>query len=374
MFATPLRQQPTSAAGQSQGKTMTDGHDKPFQYEITDHGYGKDAVKVLHVSRQGPVHTIQEFEVGTHLKLYSKKDYYQGNNSDIVATDSQKNTVYLLAKKHGVESPEKFALLLAKHFINKYSHVEEAHVHVEAYPWQRVCQEETRTNGKDQGKPQATQGSCNFSSIDNRSLHNHAFIFTPTAQHYCDVVMRRTGKLYMQLLLGIFATNNKLILTDPKQTVITGIKGLRVLKTTQSSFVNFVNDEFRSLPDQYDRIFSTVVDCSWEYSDTDSVDFSRAWQTVKNIILRNFAGDPQVGVSSPSVQHTLYLSERQVLDVLPQVSVISMTMPNKHYFNFDTKPFQQIVPGDNNEVFIPVDKPHGTIYAQLARKNINSHL
>ncbi|KAH8248517.1 hypothetical protein KR032_000151 [Drosophila birchii] len=358
MFATPLRQQPLSAVSQSQEKNThlgMDGHDKPFQYEITDHGYGKDAVKVLHVSRQGPVHTIQEFEVGTHLKLYSKKDYYQGNNSDIVATDSQKNTVYLLAKKYGVESPEKFALLLAKHFINKYSHVEEAHVHVVAYPWQRVCQDETKTvsNGQEQSQTSTNQGSCNFSSIDNRSLHNHAFIFTPTAQHYCDVVMRRT---------------------DPKQTVITGIKGLRVLKTTQSSFVNFVNDEFRSLPDQYDRIFSTVVDCSWEYSDTDSVDFSRAWQTVKNIIIRNFAGDPQVGVSSPSVQHTLYLSERQVLDVLPQVSVISMTMPNKHYFNFDTKPFQQIVPGDNNEVFIPVDKPHGTIYAQLARKNINSHL
>eukprot|EP00099_Drosophila_melanogaster_P013877 NP_476779.1 urate oxidase [Drosophila melanogaster] len=352
MFATPLRQ-PAAANHQTpKNSAGMDEHGKPYQYEITDHGYGKDAVKVLHVSRNGPVHAIQEFEVGTHLKLYSKKDYYQGNNSDIVATDSQKNTVYLLAKKHGIESPEKFALLLARHFINKYSHVEEAHVHVEAYPWQRVCQEETRTNvnGKCEN---GVQGNCDFSSIDNRSLHNHAFIFTPTALHYCDVVIRRT---------------------DPKQTVITGIKGLRVLKTTQSSFVNFVNDEFRSLPDQYDRIFSTVVDCSWEYSDTENLDFLRAWQTVKNIIIRNFAGDPQVGVSSPSVQHTLYLSERQVLDVLPQVSVISMTMPNKHYFNFDTKPFQKIAPGDNNEVFIPVDKPHGTIYAQLARKNINSHL
>ncbi|EDV31372.1 uncharacterized protein Dana_GF15322 [Drosophila ananassae] len=351
MFAIPLRQPSSMSKSQKQSSSMDD-HDKPFQYEITDHGYGKDAVKVLHVSRKGPVHTIQEYEVGTHLKLYSKKDYYQGNNSDIVATDSQKNTVYLLAKKHGVESPEKFAILLAQHFLNKYSHVEEAHVHVEAYPWQRVCQDETKANANGLA-PVGNQGSCNFSSIDNRSLHNHAFIFTPTAQHYCDVVARRT---------------------DPKQTVITGIKGLRVLKTTQSSFVNFVNDEFRSLPDQYDRIFSTVVDCSWEYSSTDNLDFLRAWQTVKNIILRNFAGDPQVGISSPSVQHTLYLSERQVLDVLPQVSVISMTMPNKHYFNFDTKPFQKIAPGDNNEVFIPVDKPHGTIYAQLARKNINSHL
>ncbi|XP_068141669.1 uricase [Drosophila tropicalis] len=352
MFATPLRQPQASG---SPDKLQNHQQDTPYQYEITDHGYGKDAVKVLHVSRQGPVHTIHEFEVGTHLKLYSKKDYYQGNNSDVVATDSQKNTVYLLAKKHGIESPEMFALLLAKHFLNKYSHVEEAHVHVEAYPWQRVCQEDTKTmwNGKGTCIGDPKLGNCNFSSIDDRQLHNHAFIFTPTAQHYSDVVMRRN---------------------DPKQTVISGIKGLRVLKTTQSSFVNFVNDEFRSLPDQYDRIFSTVVDCSWEYSDTESVNFSRAWQTVKNIILKNFAGDPNIGVSSPSVQHTLYLSEKEVLDVLPQVSVISMTMPNKHYFNFDTKHFQKIVPGDNNEVFIPVDKPHGTIYAQLARKDLRSRL
>ncbi|XP_005176232.1 uricase [Musca domestica] len=338
MFANPL-QKPTT-----KGKSFQD-REAPHQYAISDYGYGKDAVKILHVKRDGPVHSIKEFEVGTHLKLYSKKDYFHGDNSDIVATDSQKNTVYLLAKKHGIENPENFALLLARHFMQKYAHVEEVHIHVEEYPWQRVSAEET---GCQEGN-----GNCNYTNINNRARHNHAFIFTPTEIRYCDVVLRRT---------------------DPKQTVISGIRGLRVLKTTQSSFVNFVNDEFRSLPDQYDRIFSTVVDCSWEYSNTDKVLFCKSWNIVKNIIIRQFAGDPNVGTSSPSVQHTLYLTEKEVLDTLPEVSVISMTMPNKHYFNFDTKPFQAVVPGENNEVFIPVDKPHGTIYAQLARKDIASHL
>ncbi|XP_075152472.1 urate oxidase [Haematobia irritans] len=320
----------------------SDDTEAPHQYTISDYGYGKDSVKLLHVQRNGPVHSIKEFEVGTHLKLYSKKDYFHGDNSDIVATDSQKNTVYILAKKHGVDNPEKFALLLAKHFMQKYGHVEEAHIHVEEYPWQRVSAEQTGCEGVD-------GASCNYT----KAKHNHAFVFTPSEIRYCDVVLRRT---------------------DPKQTIISGIRGLRVLKTTQSSFVNFVNDEFRSLPDQHDRIFSTVVDCSWEYSTTDGVKFCQSWHTVKNIIMKKFAGDPTVGVSSPSVQHTLYLTEKEVLDTIPQVSVISMTMPNKHYFNFDMKPFQSVVPGDNNEVFIPVDKPHGTIYAQLARKNLMAHL
>lgn len=128
------------------------------------------------------------------------------------------------------------------------------------------------------------------------------------------------------------------------------------------------------MPDQYDRIFSTVVDCTWEYSNINDLKFCQAWNTVKNIIIKNFAGDPSVGISSSSVQNTLYLTEKEALDVVPQISVISMTMPNKHYLNFDTKPFQTVVPGENNEVFIPVDKPHGTIYAQLARRELKSHL
>lgn len=128
------------------------------------------------------------------------------------------------------------------------------------------------------------------------------------------------------------------------------------------------------MPDQYDRIFSTVVDCYWEYSSIKNLLFCHSWNTVKNIILKNFSGDPQVGVDSKSVQNTLYITEKEILDAIPQISVIAMTMPNKHYLNFDTKPFQKLIPGENNEVFVPVDKPHGTIYAQLARKDLLSKM
>lgn len=48
------------------------------EFEISDTGYGKDHVKILHVRRDNNVHYIKEFEVNTHLKLYSKKDYLNG--------------------------------------------------------------------------------------------------------------------------------------------------------------------------------------------------------------------------------------------------------------------------------------------------------
>lgn len=93
-----------------------------------------------------------------------------GDNSDIIATDSQKNTVYLLAKKFGVKSPEDFAITLTRHFLTKYRHVKEAHVHIEEYPWERIAY----TNAENQPKK-----------------HNHAFLFTPIAMRYCDVIHQR---------------------------------------------------------------------------------------------------------------------------------------------------------------------------------------
>lgn len=83
-----------------------------MSYSIVDDAYGKTNVKLLHVHRDGALHTIQELEVNTHLTLATKKDYTDGDNSDIIATDSQKNTVYLLARKHGVSCPEAFAVVI----------------------------------------------------------------------------------------------------------------------------------------------------------------------------------------------------------------------------------------------------------------------
>lgn len=301
------------------------------EYQISDSGYGKDNVKLLHIERNGTVHNIKEFEVNTHLKLYSKKDYLNGDNSDIVATDSQKNTVYLLAKKFGVKSPEEFAIRLVNHFLTKYRHVEAAHVCIEEYPWKRL----------------------NYSKDLHGREHNHAFIFTPVATRYCDVQQKRN---------------------DKHPTVMSGLKDLRVLKTTQSSFVNFIDDEYRSLPDMEDRVFSTIISASWQYSVFEKINFDFLWHQVKEIILQNFAGDVHVGIPSPSVQNTIYLAQRDVLKTIKEISSISIQMPNKHYFQFDTSKYPGVVKGENKEVFLPVDKPSGIIYSQLSRKNVLSKL
>lgn len=290
-------------------------------YEIVDSNYGKNGVKMLHVQRDGAVHTIREWEVCVALTLDSHQEYLHADNRDVVATDTQKNTVYVLAKNHGLSSPERFALLLCEHFLTRYKQVVGVNISIEAHPWQRM-----QVNGEP---------------------HEHAFITQRETVRTC----------HAKQLRGEAAV------------VHAGITGMQVLKTTQSSFVDFHQDEFRSLPDQPDRIFSTVVQARWRYDLLDGVDFDKAWQKVREIILFVFAGPAHGGVPSPSVQETLYKSEVQVLETLPAVGEIEMVLPNKHYFVVDLSKLSKVVASPHNdEVFLPSDSPSGNIRAVVARR------
>jgi urate oxidase len=55
---------------------------------------------------------------------------------------------------------------------------------------------------------------------------------------------------------------------------------------------------------------------------------------------------------------------------------IYMAMPNRHYFNVDLSKFPKSVGGctDNNEVFLPVDKPSGYITATLGQNDLKANL
>jgi len=300
-------------------------------FKIIESSYGKGGVKILHVSKQGSVHTIRELEVETLLTLNNHKDYETGDNSDIIATDTQKNTVFILAKQFGISSPEEFGLILANHFISKYPWVVKAKITLSAHPWQRI----TDTAGRP---------------------HNHAFVSTPTAVRMASVFLVR-GTL---------------------PVVSAGIRNLRVLKTTQSAFVNFVSDEYRSLPDAKDRLFATIITADWTYDKINKeLDFDNAFTTIQDTMLEVFAGPADKGIFSPSVQNSQYLTQKMVLERIPQVERISISMPNVHYFGFDFSKFPRI-PGlkeqCSGDVYNPVDKPSGQIKSTLHRGMIQSRL
>jgi len=92
---------------------------------------------------------------------------------------------------------------------------------------------------------------------------------------------------------------------------------------------------------------------------------------VKDCVLDAFAGSPETGVFSPSVQNTLYLAQKKVLEMIPQMSRIEVQLPNKHYYPIDFSKFSRLqLSAKDPEVFLPCDHPAGNIYAILGRKSL----
>ena len=154
-----------------------------------------------------------------------------------------------------------------------------------------------------------------------------------------------------------------------------GIRDLRVLKTTQSSFVDFVDDEYRALPFDDDRLLSTVVTADWSYSSPlgGAQQYDDAFNNVRDTILEVFAGPADTGIFSASVQNSQHLTQTKILEIIPTVKSVTLAYPNVHYFGFDFARFSEI-PGLTGEgsgsgkVFNPVDKPSGLIKSTLSRQ------
>lgn len=73
-----------------------------FHIDPSFTGYGKGGVRLLKIKRSGKYHEIKQIEVATELKLNNYQDYLVGDNASVIPTDTQKNTVYALAKVHPV--------------------------------------------------------------------------------------------------------------------------------------------------------------------------------------------------------------------------------------------------------------------------------
>ncbi|XP_071777986.2 uricase [Centroberyx gerrardi] len=287
--------------------------------EFVRTGYGKNIVKVLYIRREGIHHYIIELKADVELTLKSRKDYLTGDNSDIIPTDTIKNTVHALAKLKGVKTIEQFSLDICHHFLTSFNHVLRAKVYMEEAPWRKL-----EKNGAE---------------------HAHAFIFSPEAWRFCDVEQNLNGA----------------------PVVHSGMKDMKVLKTTQSGFVGFLRDRFTTLQEAKDRCFCTSVYARWRYNKVQNIDFDAAWKCVKETIIEKFAGPYDRGEYSPSVQKTLYDTQVLVLDRVPEVEEIEIIMPNQHYFTID---MTKMGLTNKDEVLLPLDSPSGNITGTVRRKQL----
>ena len=70
--------------------------------EYVNSEYGKNAVRLMCIKREGKVHCIKDLEISVHLRLDTVNEYLHGDNCQVIPTDTIKNTIQALAKCHGV--------------------------------------------------------------------------------------------------------------------------------------------------------------------------------------------------------------------------------------------------------------------------------
>ncbi|XP_072970743.1 uricase [Typha angustifolia] len=293
-----------------------------------DQRHGKSRVRVSRVWRRiNGGDLIVEWNVDVSLYSDCLPAFTSGDNSAIVATDSIKNTVYVKAKECGeVISMEGFAILLARHFSSFYPQVSAAEVRIVEKPWERVV-------------------------VDGRP-HTHGFKLG-TEMHTTEVTVKKCGALSLS----------------------SGIQKLSLLKTTQSGFEGFVRDQYTLLPETRERMVATEVTTSWRYSfqhisqvPSKPFCFTQRFQDVKKIMADTFFGSSDMGVYSPSVQNTLYLMAKAVLNKYSDIASIHLRMPNLHFLplKLSSKENPDMVKFAD-DVYLPIDEPHGTIEATLSR-------
>lgn len=276
---------------------------------LGDNRYGKAECRLVHVDRSTPVHRITDVTVTSQLLGDFGDTFLTGDNSTVIATDTQKNTVYALARRHGVGAPEEFALRLARYFVDGFEQVTGARQEVLAHSWGRIT--------------------------TDAGPHDHAFV-RDTAETRTTVVAKHGAD----------------------EVVISGLTDLVVLKSTGSEFHGFAEAPFTSLVETDDRILATAVTARWRYLGTD-VRWDETFASVRRILLAEFAV-----THSLSLQQTLYAMGEAALQAHPELAEIRFSMPNRHHFLVDLDKWGLDNP---NEVWYAADRPYGLIEAAVVR-------
>lgn len=277
--------------------------------KLVQHTYGKARVRVLKVSRSGAQHSLKELDVAVMLQGNFEASYTSADNSLVVATDTMKNTVNVLAKqKLGAEN-EEFGCVLVEHFLKTYPQVEQAEASLSEHCWERLSVG---------GKP-----------------HDHSFTEKGNARPFTRIVGTRGGT-----------------------TIESGIEDLLILKSTASGFECYFKDKFTTLPETKDRIFATKLKATWHY-DRKPQSYTKTNESILTAMLETFAVN-----YSPSVQVTLFQMGEVALKVAPEISKINLAMPNKHCLLINLTPFGM---ENHNELFVPTDEPHGQIEGTVTR-------
>jgi urate oxidase len=277
---------------------------------LGENRYGKSRVRLSRITRNGDRHEFQEWTVRVLLHGDFESSFTQADNSQILPTDTMKNTVYSMARNSTAATIEEFATELGDYLLANNPPVSRAGIEIEEKAWERM--------------------TCDGASEPT------TFKLVGPELHTVEAVRERDGRW----------------------SITSGVDGITILKTSKSAFTGYIKDKLTTLKPATDRIFGTSATAAWHYS-SEKPDYAAVRTRIVAALLRTFAAH-----HSMSVQHTLFDMGKAALDAAPEIASIKLTMPNLHHLSADLTPFGQDNP---NHIFVPIDEPHGYIEATIER-------
>ncbi|MEU7730799.1 factor-independent urate hydroxylase [Streptomyces sp. NPDC056257] len=291
--------------------------------------YGKAENRVVKITRDGDTHHIKDLNVSVALSGDMDDVHYSGSNANVLPTDTTKNTVYAFAKEYGIESAEQFGIHLARWFVNSQEPIQKARIRIEEYAWSRIA---------------TSDANSKFIGSDEV---NHSFV-------------REGGE-----------TRVTQITYDGKNwEVISGLKDLVVMNSTNSEFWGYVKDKYTTLKEAYDRILATQVSARWRFSWSDDdqrmPNWEKSYAETRKHMLQAFAE-----TYSLSLQQTLYQMGSRIINHRSEIDEVRFSLPNKHHFLVDLEPFGL---KNDNEVYFAADRPYGLIEATVLRDGVDARI
>ncbi len=282
-----------------------------MKINLIQDSYGKSAVRVAKITRGEYGHDFKEIHVNIQLEGDFQTVYTEGSNKNVLPTDTMKNTIFALAKEHSLTTVEDFGLYLTDYFLTHNTQISAVTIDLAQVRWERL------TNGE--------------------TVEPYTYIGGGNEQQTASIRRTRTGV-----------------------TVTSGIRGVRILKTTKSGFEGYIIDKFTTLPPTADRILATEMETNWQYETVENIDFQQVRTQARHLLLETFANH-----HSYSVQESLYLMGEAVLKNVAAIVEINFKLPNLHYLPINLKPFGM---ENNNDVFVASGDAYGYITGTLRRE------
>jgi urate oxidase len=271
--------------------------------------YGKAGIRLVRLTRGDGGHEIRDLTVGVTLTGDMTATHLTGDNSAVLPTDTQKNTVYAFAAEHGIGPLEAFALRLARHFADSQPSIATARVSVVEHGWEPIAgtgHSFARRGGEDRTAEVSYDGATAWA--------------------------------------------------------VSGVTGLTVLNSAGSEFHGFIKDRYTTLAETTDRILATDVNARWRHAKV-PLDGEADWDT-SHAEARCHLIEAFAQTHSRSLQQTLFAMGRRVLDHRPEIAEVRLVLPNKHHYPVDLMSFGIKNPG---EVLLAADRPYGLIEGTVIR-------